>query len=411
MTDVLPLFCLVEGHSTSRAFIIDVPAAHTVANLESLIKAKRTPEFDDIAADKLTLWLVSIPVLDDEDDGEPAVMLDGLSEKKELKPTTRLSKLFPEGLPKDAVHIIVQRPPAAVPVPMKTVAYGDIGPELERIIENASRDHCNRSVDAKDVQAYQTKKLGSFYKKPLPYDAGATNLSLVMLGKVLDKEPSSEENETLHGIVEEDIDTNSEYRMVALVGPSGSGKTATVIELAKTHFVVYAVCCDPSTHSSPDFKDLNFVELAQDVEKICRKDLPKPEPRSLEDLVANDLAMKQRAEDRVNIEFLARFLFLQLLLDKNPDLEPLQFFREQINGGPLTIRKLVGRMREYDTDTICAMLSHVQDKLQDYLAPRRLGLVIALNEAQIARNRILPDMFIAPSAFIGIQQVLDDKNR
>jgi len=103
--NLLTLWCLVEGDSASNAFSIkDIPLSNTVDDLKDAIKAKKTPEFDDIAADKLTLWHVSIP------DGS-ATTIAALVDKTELnKPRTRLSKLFPES-PDEDTYIIVQRPP------------------------------------------------------------------------------------------------------------------------------------------------------------------------------------------------------------------------------------------------------------------------------------------------------------
>ncbi|KAF8924597.1 hypothetical protein BGZ58_001629 [Dissophora ornata] len=58
--------------------------------LKKAIKAEKTSRFDDVAADELTLWRVSIP--DDDDDDEQIILLNNVSEKKKLKATTKLSK-------------------------------------------------------------------------------------------------------------------------------------------------------------------------------------------------------------------------------------------------------------------------------------------------------------------------------
>lgn len=70
---------------------------------------------------------------------------------------------------------------------------------------------------------------------------------------------SKRENEVVRTIVQGLVSVTS----VAMVGRSGSGKTAMVIELARKHFVVYCVCCDPCSMSSLDFKDPNFITLAR----------------------------------------------------------------------------------------------------------------------------------------------------
>ncbi|KAG0364681.1 hypothetical protein BGX24_004493 [Mortierella sp. AD032] len=50
----------------------------------------------------------SIPITDDDD--EVPVTLNSFDEKKKLGPATRLSKVFPEDLPEETLHIFVRRP-------------------------------------------------------------------------------------------------------------------------------------------------------------------------------------------------------------------------------------------------------------------------------------------------------------
>ncbi|KAI9241257.1 MAG: hypothetical protein BYD32DRAFT_458061 [Podila humilis] len=56
----LTLLCLVDGEATSRAFSVDIDRTKSVDHLKKLIKLEKTPRFDDVAADELTLWRVSI---------------------------------------------------------------------------------------------------------------------------------------------------------------------------------------------------------------------------------------------------------------------------------------------------------------------------------------------------------------
>ncbi|KAG0353181.1 hypothetical protein BGZ54_002367 [Gamsiella multidivaricata] len=51
--DRLKLFCLVSGDPVSRAFSVIISSGSTVDDLRESIKIKKTPEFDDIAADAL----------------------------------------------------------------------------------------------------------------------------------------------------------------------------------------------------------------------------------------------------------------------------------------------------------------------------------------------------------------------
>lgn len=134
--------------------------------------------------------------------------------------------------------------------------------------------------------------------------------------------------------------------------------------------------------------------------------------RMSQDAVDIDSEVKALAGERVKIEFLARFLFLQHLLDNNPALEPRQFFLDlTTNGSASTIGNLVRKLKEYDQGTIRAMLIQVQSNIRRYLLPRRLGVVIALDEAQVAENRVLPGKLISPSALANNRNNLFDNKR
>ncbi|KAG0249819.1 hypothetical protein BGZ95_007399, partial [Linnemannia exigua] len=120
--------------------------------------------------------------------------------------------------------------------------------------------------------------------------------------------------------------------------------TATVVDLATKHFVIYCVCCISSPTISPGFKDPNFILLAEDIESKYRTVIHRNQGRS-QDAKAIDSEVKTLAGQRVQLEFLARRLFLQLLLQNKPDLEPQQFFREQTTSGASTIGELVYKLR------------------------------------------------------------------
>jgi hypothetical protein len=83
------------------------------------------------------------------------------------------------------------------------------------------------------------------------------------------------------------------------------------------------------------------------------------------------------------------YFFLHFLLNNKPDLEPQKFFREQTTRGVSTIRELFKGLREYDSLTVQYMLDVVQTKLHAHLDPRRHGLAIALDEAQVAATSVV----------------------
>jgi hypothetical protein len=110
-SNLLTLFCLVDGDSSP--FPVEIEPTKTVGSLKDAIKAKKTPRFDDVAADELNLWSVSIPVSDDDDDDEISVYINNIpkDDKKKLKATRELLGVFGNEAPKNMIHIIVQRPP------------------------------------------------------------------------------------------------------------------------------------------------------------------------------------------------------------------------------------------------------------------------------------------------------------
>ncbi|KAG0320827.1 hypothetical protein BG000_003444 [Podila horticola] len=87
MDNRMGLFCLVDGEATSIAIPVEIESTKTIGDLKDLIKTKKTPRFDDIAADELTLWRVSIPDAVDDDDDLP-ILLDNIPGKDRKKPKT-----------------------------------------------------------------------------------------------------------------------------------------------------------------------------------------------------------------------------------------------------------------------------------------------------------------------------------
>ncbi|KAG0261429.1 hypothetical protein DFQ27_002952 [Actinomortierella ambigua] len=103
--NTLTALCLVDGEATSNTFVVDIAPNKTVAHLMEHIKTKLTPRFDE-----LSLWRVMIPISDIDDD--VPILLNNVStnDKKMLDPATCLSIVFPDGLPDESIHVIVQHP-------------------------------------------------------------------------------------------------------------------------------------------------------------------------------------------------------------------------------------------------------------------------------------------------------------
>jgi hypothetical protein len=105
---LLTLNCLVDGGATADAFPVEIESTKTVGNLKQRIKAEQSPDFDDIVANKLTLWFVSIPKIKQSS----AITIGGLDDKTKLnEPRDSLSLAFPRAVD-DNTYILVQRTPS-----------------------------------------------------------------------------------------------------------------------------------------------------------------------------------------------------------------------------------------------------------------------------------------------------------
>ncbi|KAF9079500.1 hypothetical protein BGX23_003894 [Mortierella sp. AD031] len=121
MTDNhLNFLCLVNGESTS--FPVEIDPTKTIGDLKDAIKAKKTPRFDDVAADELILWRVSIPLVPKKDRKD--LSLGDILSKEELDETDDLSDVFLDKPPKKTIHIIGQRPPP-----------GDLNADIKKITD------------------------------------------------------------------------------------------------------------------------------------------------------------------------------------------------------------------------------------------------------------------------------------
>jgi len=104
------LFCLVDEEATSNAFPVEIESTKTFGDPKKLINTERLLDFGDVAAVDLTDWRVSIP-----DDATTTLINPScsskVSERKKLKATTKLSKVFDTELPEETIHIVQQPSP------------------------------------------------------------------------------------------------------------------------------------------------------------------------------------------------------------------------------------------------------------------------------------------------------------
>ncbi|KAG0008273.1 hypothetical protein BGZ81_004183, partial [Podila clonocystis] len=118
MTDSrLTLLCIENGETTP--FSVKVDRNEIVDELKKAIKTEKAPRYDDVAADDLTLWRVSIPLVPLNE--RKPVFLSEVDSAIELDPADDISDVFEPKLtrkihePKTPkkLDIIVKRPPQA----------------------------------------------------------------------------------------------------------------------------------------------------------------------------------------------------------------------------------------------------------------------------------------------------------
>ena len=102
VNDTWTLFCVVSGDvSVEHAFSVDVKKTSTVYKLKELIKVQKAPEFNDIAADKLTLRLVNVHR------DELATLAYGAG--VEMSPLDDIEEVFSEEPRHKYIHVVVSR--------------------------------------------------------------------------------------------------------------------------------------------------------------------------------------------------------------------------------------------------------------------------------------------------------------
>ena len=121
----LCLNCWVLGEKASRVFPVKIAGTESVGTLKKAIKEEKRPAFDQIPADVLDLWQVSVQCFDAsmstpelwqvdvpvDDSALRNVSLDGDNPLLSVK---RLSGLFQRAPTDEHVHIVIQYTPNSV---------------------------------------------------------------------------------------------------------------------------------------------------------------------------------------------------------------------------------------------------------------------------------------------------------
>ncbi len=97
----LSLNCYVLGDDPDRTFTVEIPKNKNVSILKDLIKEKKAPHLDHVAASDLDLWQVSFPIDDLHSQKPPTV-------GPKLRSNKLLSDAFPSELDINHIHIVAR---------------------------------------------------------------------------------------------------------------------------------------------------------------------------------------------------------------------------------------------------------------------------------------------------------------
>jgi hypothetical protein len=99
------LFCIViDGENP---FPVEIQSNETVGALKEAIKLQKQHDFDDFAANRLTLYLINAPEDDLAENVKQPLTIKPLTA---LKATKQVGDLLPDGPAKETVHILVRAP-------------------------------------------------------------------------------------------------------------------------------------------------------------------------------------------------------------------------------------------------------------------------------------------------------------
>ena len=122
---------------------------------------------------------------------------------------------------------------------------------------------------------------------------------------------------------------NTPSPVFKVLGVPGSGKTATIMQLAREHFVIYIDCSTKFDHEEGEFCDPNFTQLVQDIDATIgplKEFITQGQPNLLP-------TVNHSTSNRILQECLARLVVLHQLLVTKPDLTPEEFLMYLLNSG------------------------------------------------------------------------------
>ncbi|KAG0326401.1 hypothetical protein BG004_002986 [Podila humilis] len=198
----------------------------TIGYLKNAIKAKKAPELDDVAADKLTLWRASIH---NASLHAPITIL-ALDDKTELaNPRTRLSILFPES-PDDSTYIIVQRPsPGDLRVRIKNISdkFFERGSIHANFLDAYVRGELKLKVTTTGIRGLPIVLRRGVVETS--FDSGPSLLFMDLPDPPLDASDSVPEHFKSNILL--NVLENMQAQDLPVFGVSGCGKTRTMLEV------------------------------------------------------------------------------------------------------------------------------------------------------------------------------------
>lgn len=129
-----------------------------------------------------------------------------------------------------------------------------------------------------------------------------------------------------------------------LVNASGMGKTALLFRIASGFYSVFMDCAGAGGLPDDPTKDVNYSVMLAEINKGWKVDSTVP---------ADLHALRNVADERIFLEFTARWLLLKLLAIQRADvLSPTAFLLCQLNGGQGVIATIISRLRHESHEDI-----------------------------------------------------------
>ncbi|GJJ74340.1 hypothetical protein EMPS_06698 [Entomortierella parvispora] len=220
----LRLNCIVDGESSS--FPVDIESSESVSKLKEKIKKEKDPEFNKIAADKLTLFHI--------DGGATKGQLSTASRKELANELENLETHFRNGADRSLIYIVVQPPSqASTPSTAQSEEWQQCVEQIEDRFFASELDNYNYTNLIQFVKggANITITGGTLGGLPsvLPRAGGETNQpSLLFLNlpeSVKIQDPPSTADKALKKI------RGRAIPLLPVFGVSGCGKTRTMMEM------------------------------------------------------------------------------------------------------------------------------------------------------------------------------------